>query len=729
MRRTTWAAIGLVALLIPGTAFPQLKRVRYNNQDLFLSGANLAWASFARDIGTGTLDTNRFASVMLAMHDHGGNALRWWLHTNGTATPAFDDSGYVSGPGNGALQDLETVLDLAWEREIGVIPCLWSFDMLRSANPAPNPAVLNRNILLLTDTAYTRAYITNCLIPMVEALKEHPAVIAWEIFNEPEGMSVEFGWSDIMHVPMATIQRFVNLCAGAIHRTDPDALVTSGAWSFFSLTDVPTLYASKISAEVSLLGPAERSDMQARFAEKYRMQLTVDEIVRHMQRASLANNNYYLDERLIAAGGDPDGTLDFYSVHYYDWGGTAISPFHHPAGRWGLSKPLVVAEFAMKTTFGVPKDSLFEVLYRTNYAGALPWSWTDVNLSAPVDMLAGMQSMWDNHRSDVDILGVGGDWPTVAITSPANNSAFADSDTVFIVATALDADGSVVLVEFFANDTLKIGERTEAPFSIAWTEAAPGDYRLTAVATDNNGHTRISSGVQIRVGTPPMTRLEAEGAARSGTPAVMTDASASRGAYVRSQQTGTITWTIPNVPSAGNYPMTFGFRLPYDRPKTQYLNVNGVRTAEIVFDGAMNVWLERTVSADFNAGANAIQIEMSWGWMDFDYLAVPTNIVTSAGELPVALPVSYSLQQNYPNPFNPATLIEYQVPSASRVTLTVFDVLGREISTLLDEAVPAGSHSVRWDATGLPSGVYFYRLEAAGAGQLFSATRKMILMK
>jgi hypothetical protein len=78
---------------------------------------------------------------------------------------------------------------------------------------------------------------------------------------------------------------------------------------------------------------------------------------------------------------------------------------------------------------------------------------------------------------------------------------------------------------------------------------------------------------------------------------------------------------------------------------------------------------------------------------------------------------------NYPNPFNPSTVIQFTLPDAGHVSLKVFDLLGREVATLLDEHRTAGTHQVHFDARALPSGLYFYRLDAAGT----LAIQKMLL--
>jgi hypothetical protein len=85
----------------------------------------------------------------------------------------------------------------------------------------------------------------------------------------------------------------------------------------------------------------------------------------------------------------------------------------------------------------------------------------------------------------------------------------------------------------------------------------------------------------------------------------------------------------------------------------------------------------------------------------------------------------FQLYQNYPNPFNPVTTFLYNIPKQSFVSLKVYDLLGREIITLVNQVKPAGSYSIIWDAKGITSGVYFYKLEA----KTYSITKKLLLLK
>lgn len=101
------------------------------------------------------------------------------------------------------------------------------------------------------------------------------------------------------------------------------------------------------------------------------------------------------------------------------------------------------------------------------------------------------------------------------------------------------------------------------------------------------------------------------------------------------------------------------------------------------------------------------------------------NIFTGIHGEEAARPNCYSLSQNYPNPFNPTTTISFSFSRKPYGSLKVFDVLGREVATILSADLPAGNHSRQWNAEGLPSGVYFYRLQAG----TFTETKKLILLK
>jgi hypothetical protein len=112
------------------------------------------------------------------------------------------------------------------------------------------------------------------------------------------------------------------------------------------------------------------------------------------------------------------------------------------------------------------------------------------------------------------------------------------------------------------------------------------------------------------------------------------------------------------------------------------------------------------------------------GWGPYSDPRSFTVIITDVAEAE-GLPTEFSLKQNYPNPFNPSTIIAYDLPSATHVTLAVYDVLGREVRTLINESQVAGRYNVEFAATGLASGVYLYRITAGEYVQ----TRKLLLLR
>lgn len=118
-----------------------------------------------------------------------------------------------------------------------------------------------------------------------------------------------------------------------------------------------------------------------------------------------------------------------------------------------------------------------------------------------------------------------------------------------------------------------------------------------------------------------------------------------------------------------------------------------------------------------------------------------TTIPTKVAGHDKGMPGGFALGQNYPNPFNPSTTIEFTLPQSAFVTLKVYNLLGEEVAALVSEQRMAGIHKINWDARGLASGVYLYRLEAGdpstslpraesrGSGRGFVQTRKLILLR
>lgn len=297
-----------------------------DGRKVFVAGCNLAWINFAADVGDTDLDLRKFKRAVKDVADAGGNTLRVWLSTNGSRDPVFGADGLVAGPGSKTLSNVHKMLDACRERGLLLMPVLLTHNYLQK-----QPGVdLDRNRRLLTTDAGLQAFIDRYVVPLVQDVGNDPALLCWEIANEAEGMVDRIGWTD-RRIGKADVQRFTNRIAAAIRRAVPGVLVSTGTVS------------------------ADRLD-------------------------------WYRDDALRNAGGEPGGVLDFYMVHYYGWNGTDNSPFRHPASRWNMGKPLVAGEFAssdwspsVKSSSPL-KDSMAVAdclprLWDTGYAGGLFWQY------------------------------------------------------------------------------------------------------------------------------------------------------------------------------------------------------------------------------------------------------------------------------------------------------------------------------------------------------------------
>ena len=163
---------------------------------------------------------------------------------------------------------------------------------------------------------------------------------------------------------------------------------------------------------------------------------------------------------------------------------------------------------------------------------------------------------------------------------------------------------------------------------------------------------------------------------------------------------------------------------------TAELLVDGEKVADVTFPATAVDEVTQLLGSRFNVegGMRTITLTLSTGGIDLDYVIFNAYEGIATGVEQDELPEGYALHQNYPNPFNPTTTISFTMGNPGNVRLTVYDLMGRKIATLIEGTMPVGTFHVTWDAaasSGLASGVYFYRLETPVGQQV----RSMVLLK
>lgn len=327
-----WAAPGLT---VNGT------ELQYNGKKIFFSGTNLAWADYNSDVGDSPLNENAWRKAVEGTRAAGGNSIRWWLFNNMSQSPAINTTTHlVSGLKENTINNMKKALDIAEEYGVMVSMCLFSHNLMEPNQwgiYAGDKLDFEANQKLFNDDG-TKAFIDNALIPVVKAIGNHKALMSWEVFNEPEGMTTECGGWTAQKMELAKIQKFTNKVAAAIHTVDPELLVSTGS-------------------------------------------------------VNIQYQKHWNDTALIKAGGEQNGTLDFFQTHYYPYyQADAVSPFMNTAAQMAASygydsKPMIIGEFpasgwsgdtytsSMAAKTEISTEECYRKAFDGGYAGALAWQY------------------------------------------------------------------------------------------------------------------------------------------------------------------------------------------------------------------------------------------------------------------------------------------------------------------------------------------------------------------
>ncbi len=195
-------------------------------------------------------------------------------------------------------------------------------------------------------------------------------------------------------------------------------------------------------------------------------------------------------------------------------------------------------------------------------------------------------------------------------------------------------------------------------------------------------------------------------------------------------QSGTYTLTIGSGTLIGCDIAASSGTLAKVTAELQPLNGELTHSQKLTGTSVQFTWTPAAVGAE-TLYATGAKTSKNSGWGHAANLVVSVGPSGLSGIRQEGSPSAFILDQNFPNPFNPSTTIKFSLPSSADVSLSIMNLLGEKVATLVAGRLDQGMHSIRWDASGFPSGVYFYQLQAVleSTGQSLVQTRRLLLLR
>jgi uncharacterized protein YjdB len=435
MRRILLTVLAIIAMFIAGKAQTVSitgNQFTVNGKQIFFNGINVPWHNWA-DFG-GNFVQSWWTSEFQRYVDNKINLARVWIHCNGMNSPTTSSSGSVSGASAQFWANMDTLIAISRAKKVYIMPCLWSFDMVKNTNTSTYQQFRN----LINSQANIQTYIDNFLIPLVKRYPNEPYLLAWEICNEPEWM---FENAEDGPIPIVNVQRLHAMCAAAIHKNSPKFVTTGSAcvkWNSY-------LY----------------------------------------QNSGDNAGNVWGDTTLQRIYNDPQAKLDFWQIHWYPWMSQWFqSPYQKTTAAFKIDdKPVIVGESQgldqCDSYICMTLTQMYENAYVNGFDGVCGWKTPQNDGYGTFENIAvATNAFYNNHAQLVYPSGTA--ISVTGVTVAPTTASISVNGTAQLAATVAPANATNKTVNWSSSNT---AVATVSATGLV-TGVAAGNATITATTQD-----------------------------------------------------------------------------------------------------------------------------------------------------------------------------------------------------------------------------------------------------